>query len=321
VVRAARKETAIDFYLEAGPRLAMNCVALVLVSLCTLVPQMLEPGDHRRQLRVDGLLRSYSVHIPPSYNPHTPVPVVLVFHPAMMNGNMMAGFCGLNETADRGGFVVVYANGTGSTPVFLYWNAGGVRGRVVDDVAYTDKLLDDLTSVVNVDSKRVYATGMSNGAMMCYRLAAELSQRIAAIAPIAGTMAIEDCQPIRPVSVLHFHGTKDGLVLFGGPDERTPKNLTFLSVESTIRAWVKANGCPKVPVTAAVGHLQGDGTSVRCTEYGPGKQGAEVILYTIEGGGHTWPGRDPRLRFLGKSTRAISANDLMWEFFQKHPIP
>ena len=107
----------------------------------------------------------------------------------MMNGAMMARFCGLSEKADQSGFVVVYANGTGSTPLFLYWDSGGVRGRVADDVGYTAKLLDDLATVVHVDSKRVFATGMSNGAMMCYRLAAELSDRIAAIAPIAGTMA------------------------------------------------------------------------------------------------------------------------------------
>ena len=164
----------------------------------------------------------------------------------------MAKFCGLSEKADQAGFIAVYANGTGSTSLFLYWDAGGVRGRVSDDVGYVARLLDDLATVVNVDPKRVFATGMSNGAMMCYRLAAELSDRIAAIAAVAGTMAIENCQPRRPVPVLHFHGTKDGLVLFDGPDERIPKNLKFLSVEDTIRAWVKVNGCPPTPVITAL---------------------------------------------------------------------
>ena len=214
---------------------------------------------------------------------------------------------------------MVYANGTGTTPLFLYWDAGGVRGRVSDDVGYVAKMLDDLATVVNVDPRRVFATGMSNGAMMCYRLAAELSDRIAAIAPIAGTMAIEHCQPRRPVSVLHFHGTKDGLVLFGGPDERTPKNLKFLSVDETIRAWVRANGCPEAPVVADLQDLADDGTTVRRKVFGPGKEGSEVVLYIIEGGGHTWPGQDPRLRLLGKSTRDVSANDLMWEFFRETP--
>jgi polyhydroxybutyrate depolymerase len=294
--------------------------ALVLLSLSALTPQKLLPGDHFRELPVADQIRSYSIHIPPSYTPQKPSPVVVVFHSAMMNGTMMARFCGLNEKADRSGFVVVYANGTGSTPVFLFWDAGGVRGRVSDDVGYTDKMLDDLGTVVNVDPKRVFATGMSNGAMMCYRLAAELSNRIAAIAPVAGTMAIENCQPERPVSVIHFHGTKDGFVLFGGPDERIPKNLKFLSVDETMRVWAKLNACPEPPAVAELQDVDNNGTSVQRKWYGPGKEGSEVILYTIEGGGHTWPGRDPRVRLLGKSTRRISANDLMWEFFEKHPM-
>ncbi|MFO0893076.1 MAG: PHB depolymerase family esterase [Isosphaeraceae bacterium] len=293
-------------------------LALPLLSSLVCAP-MLSTGDHSRELRIGGERRTYLVHIPPSYQTEKPTPVVLVFHSAMMNGASMARFCGLNEKSDQAGFVTVYANGTGATPYFLYWDAGGVRGRVSDDVGYVEKLLDDLDSVVNVDPARIYATGMSNGAMMCYRLAAELSDRIAAIAPIAGTMAIEECRPRRPVSVLHFHGTKDGLVLYGGPDERTPKNLKFLSVEATIRAWVKANGCPETPLKLGLRETTGDGTAVLGFRYGPGKEDAEVILYAIEGGGHTWPGRDPRIKFLGKSTHKISANDLMWEFFQRHP--
>ncbi len=298
----------------------MNASAVVLLGLATVSAHMLPPGDHVRELRIGSQIRSYSVHIPLSYNYRKPSPVVLVFHSAMMNGSLMARFCGLNAKADQSGFVVVYANGTGSTPLFLYWDAGGVRGRASDDVGYTAKLLDDLATVVHVDPKRVFATGMSNGAMMCYRLAAELSNRIAAIAPVAGTMAIDHCHPSRPVPVLHFHGTKDGLVLFDGPDERIPKNLKFLSVDETIRTWARVNGCPETPVFAELENRANDGMRVRRASYGPGKDGAEVVLYTIEGGGHTWPGRDPRVRFLGKSTRSISANDLIWDFFLKHPM-
>lgn len=294
--------------------------SIILVTACTVAASLLPPGDHLRELRVGNQIRSYFIHIPPMYDSRRSTPVVLALHSAMMNGAAMARFCGLNEKADQSGFVAVYPNGTGSTPFFLYWDAGGVRGRVSDDVSYVAKLLDDLATVVNVDSRRIFATGMSNGAMMCYRLAAELSERIAAIAPVAGTMAIEQCQPNRPVSILHFHGTKDGLVLFGGPDERTPKNIKFLSVDETMRAWVKINGCPQTPEVAELHRLSDDGTAVRRKGHGPGKDNSEVVLYVIEGGGHTWPGRDPRLRLLGKSTREISANDLMWEFFQKHPM-
>lgn len=291
-----------------------------LLALTVLSVNPLAPGDHIRSLAIGGQARSYSVHVPPSYDPRKPTPVVLAFHAAAMNGAAMARFCGLSETADRSGFVVVYPNGTGSTPFFLYWDAGGVRGRPSDDVGYVAKLLDDLATVVHVDPRRVYATGMSNGAMMCYRLAAELSDRIAAIAPVAGTMALETFRPRRPVPLLHFHGTKDGLVLFGGPDERIPKNLKFLSVDASIRAWAKADGCPEIAEVFEVPDLIEDGTRVLRKSYGPGRGGSEVILYIIEGGGHTWPGRPPRIRYLGLSTRDIEANDLIWEFLQKHAL-
>ena len=292
----------------------------MLFALTVLAADQLAPGDHVRSLPIGDQARSYSVHIPPSYDPKQPTPVVLVFHSAAMNAASMAHFCGLDEKADRSGFVVVYPHGTGATQLFLYWDAGGVRGRPSDDVGYVAKLLDDLATVVNVDPTRVFATGMSNGAMMCYRLAAELSERIAAIAPVAGTMAIEVCRPRRPVPVLHFHGTRDGLVLFDGPDDRTPKNLKFQSVEATVRAWVKANGCPEKPRFTKVPDHEEDGTAVQMKTYGPGKDGSEVILCVVEGGGHTWPGRDPRIPFLGKSTKEIAANDLIWEFFLKHPM-
>lgn len=293
---------------------------LALIALPALAADPPTPGDHIRSLMVGDQDRPYTIHIPPSYDPKMPTPVVLALHSAAMNGATMARFCGLNQKADCSGFVVAYPNGTGSTPLFLYWDAGGVRGRASDDVGYVAKLLDDLATVVNVDPRRVYATGMSNGAMMCYRLAAELSDRIAAIAPVSGTMAIETCRPRRPVPVLHFHGTKDGLVLFGGPDERIPKNLKFSSAEDSVRAWAKADGCPEMPVVAEMPNIADDGTTVQRKTYGPGRGGSEVILYVIEGGGHTWPGREPPIPFLGKSTRDISANDLIWDFFQKHPM-
>lgn len=294
--------------------------SLLLLAVTTLPADPLPPGDHVRWLTVGEENRSYLVHIPPSYKPRRPTPVVLALHSAAMNGSMMARFSGLSEKSDQAGFVVVYPNGTGTTSLFLYWDAGGVRGRVSDDVGYVAKLLDDLPAIVNVDPRRIFATGMSNGGMMCYRLAAELSGRIAAIAPVSGTMAIENFHPIRPVPVMHFHGTDDTLVLFNGPDERIPKNLKFLSVNASAEAWAKMNGCPAIPRIIPLPDSACDGTTVRKMVYGPGKDGSEVIVYVIDGGGHTWPGREPRVKLLGKSTRDISANDLIWDFFQKHPL-
>ena len=192
------------------------------------------------------------------------------------------------------------------------------EGRA-DDVAFIGKLLDDLGTVVKVDEKRVYACGMSNGGMMCYRLAAELSDWIAAIAPVAGTIAIEESKPKRPVPVIHFHGTKDTFVPFEMAKGKTPKFMKLKSVEDSIQTWVKLNGCDEKPKTDV---LSKDGDEMKVTRrcYGGGKDGAEVVLVVIEDGGHTWPRMTPPASFMGKSAMNISANDLMWEFFMKHRL-
>lgn len=288
-------------------------------------PASLGPGDHWRNIELEGRTRSYLLHIPAKYDAKKPTPVVLIFHGAAMNARSMVWFCGMNDKSDEAGFVAVYPNGTGIADTFLTFNAWddslpGATKRP-DDVAFTARMLDELPGVVNVDRKRIYATGMSNGGFMCYRLAAEMSDRIAAIAPVSGTVAIRDPKPKRPVPVVHFHGTADKIVPFDGWGPRATKFLVFKSVEETMRTWVKLDGCPEKPVEAKLADVVNDGTHARRRAYGPGKDGAEVVLYIIEGGGHTWPGQPARHDFLGASTKQISANDLIWEFFRKHPMP
>lgn len=296
-----------------------------LVALFAADESALRPGDHTRTLLVDGNERSFLVHVPPKYDPTTPTPVVLAFHGGGANPSNMVVFSGLDEKADRAGFIVVYPEGTGRLERRLTFNAGNCCGhaasQAVDDVAFTRHVLDDLETVANVDRRRVFATGMSNGAMMAYRLAAELSDRIAAIAPVAGTMGTKECHPGRSVSVMHFHGDADEFAPLAGGQGRGPSGTDFYSVDHSISAWVEANGCAKTPVTTRLPDPEKDGTAVRQMRYGSGKDGAEVVLVVIEGGGHTWPGREPRMRLLGVSTRDISANDMMWDFFQRHPMP
>jgi polyhydroxybutyrate depolymerase len=281
------------------------------------------PGQSR-VLSVGGRKRTYHVHVPPKLDPGKPAPVVLALHGATMNGTTMAWFSGLNEKADEAGFIVVYPNGTGPGNSFT-WNGGNCCGYAmrnqVDDVAFIRAVLDDLVGALPVDARRVFATGMSNGAVMVYRLASELADRIAAIAPVAGSMGTATCQPQRPVPILHFHGTKDEYVPFqGGIGPRSLFRTDFYSVENSIRAWVKANGCREEPATEELPDRAKDGTKVVRKTYGRGRDGAEVILVVIEGGGHTWPGRPLPVKVLGKATRSVSANDLMWEFFEKHPM-
>lgn len=282
----------------------------------------LRPGV-TRSITVGGMTRSYVVHAPKGHGQQRPMPVVLALHGATMNGPMMAWFSGLNRKADEAGFLAVYPNGTG-TRSSLFWNGGNRCGPAmrdpVDDVAFISTLLDDLLRTYPVDARRVYATGVSNGAVMAYRLASELSDRIAAIAPVAGAVGTENNQPKRPVSVLHFHGTKDEYIPFlGGRGEKSITGTHFCSVDHSIQTWVKLNGCDEMP-RADVLSRKGDELSVTRKTYGSGKDGSEVALVEIEGGGHTWPGRESPAATLGKSATNVSANDLMWEFFQKHEL-
>lgn len=297
----------------------------IFVAVLAAVPAQLQAGDHSRSIEVDQRTRTYLVHIPKSYDGSKSYPIVLVFHGGGSNAEQMVRFSGLNDKADLAGFIVVYPNGTGRLEKVLTWNGGNCCGfamqHKVDDVAFTRDLLDDLAKVVKVDGKRIYATGMSNGAIMTYLLASELSDRIAAIAPVSGPMGTEKCNPKRPVPVIHFHGTDDQFAPFkGGKGEKSLTGTDFYSVAHSIRAWVRANGCKEEPVAAKVPNKVEDGTSIARQTYSGGKDGAEVVLITIEHGGHTWPGQEPRVAFLGKSTKNISANDAMWEFFQKHPL-
>ena len=147
----------------------------------------------------------------------------------------------------------------------------------------------------------------------------ELSDRIAAIAAVAGTMAMEEQQPLRPISVMHFHGTKDGIVPYGPPYGTMPRVIRLKGVEETVEIWVRLNACEKAAKTDTLSKVD-DKTKVTRQTYTGGKNGSEVVLVTIDGGGHTWPGRQLPIAFLGKSARNISANGLIWEFFQKHPL-
>lgn len=282
----------------------------------------LGPGEYTRRLTVGGQKRSYLVHVPPGYDRRKPMPLVLALHGLAMDGKIMEFFCGLSKTADRDGFIVAYPNGNGS--LLLAWNTGALPGDGgggkdgPDDVAFLGKVLDDAESVLNVDRRRVYVTGMSNGAMMTYKLASALPDRIAAIAPVGGTMPATGAAPTRPIPVIHFHGTEDTFVPYMGVTKEAKQFIHFLSVPATIKTWVKADGCAEKPQVVVLPERDQKLKVLRET-YQPCKGGADVVLIKIEGGGHTWPGLQHHAAFLGRSTRTVSANDLMWDFFRRHP--
>ncbi|QGJ70820.1 Polyhydroxybutyrate depolymerase [Planctomycetales bacterium 10988] len=282
------------------------------------------PGDYVQTIEVGELTRQYRLHLPPQFLPDRPWPLVMAFHGGGVNDGDMQRFSGLDAKADEEGFVVVFPNGSGRIERARTWNAGGnccgyARRYNIDDVGFVRTLMAELQAKLPIDAGRIFATGMSNGAALCYLLADELSEQLAAIAPVAGPMGREDCSPSRPVPILHFHGTKDEFTRYdGGVGAKSLSRTHFHSVEHTINNWVRANGCNPLPEVTRLPGEDVEQMFIERYRYPDGDQGSEVLLYKIHNGGHTWPGRDSEYDFLGPSTKLIDANELIWDFFEKH---
>jgi polyhydroxybutyrate depolymerase len=276
-----------------------------------------------------GLERTYRIHIPPSYDKAKPLPLLIALHGGGGTGKAMEKLTlgGFNKISDREGFIVVYPDG-----IEKHWNDGreNVSYRAhrekVDDVGFISALIDDLAEKRNIDRNRVYVTGISNGAMMSFRLACELSQKITAIAPVAGAMPENlpsRCSPSRRIPVLMISNTDDRLVPWEGGDIRFGRKKfgRTLSVRETVKYWVHHNQCLAAPVISMEPDRDPkDGTRVRQEAYGPCGEGAWVVLYAIEAGGHTWPGGHQYLPewLIGKTSRDIDANEVIWNFFRNH---
>lgn len=299
-------------------------MGILLIGICSA--NILQPGnrfnsssDIDETLISDGLTRSYLIHLPTNYQKNEKLPVVLVLHGGGGNGKNNIEMTGFNDKADKEHFIVVYPNGTGRlSNILLTWNAGNCCGYAldnhIDDTSFLRSLIEKMEQNYNVDAKRVYATGLSNGGMMSYRLGCELSDKIAAIAPVAGALNL-DCRPTEPVSVIAFHGTADQHVPYQGgkPLKKVdPHDRTDHSVASAISFWVNSNKCNPKPTSKHNGHITVD-------TYSGGKNGSEVVLYTIEGGSHSWPGGVKPRMLADVPTKEISATDLIWDFFLHHP--
>jgi polyhydroxybutyrate depolymerase len=194
------------------------------------------------------------------------------------------------------------------------------RSGDVDDIGFIGALIDHLGGRLRIDSRRVYSTGISNGGFLSHRLGMELSDRLAAIAPVAGTLGenlVSRFAPKDPVAVLHIHGTQDRLVRYEG-GEVVARGGVSISARGVAELWAKANGCATPARTEQLADLDpNDGTRIRSDSYVSCRGGATVMLYTIEGGGHTWPGRSTPA--LGASTRDIDGAQAIWDFFERHP--
>jgi polyhydroxybutyrate depolymerase len=218
----------------------------------------------------------------------------------------------MSKQADRDGFIVAYPTGTAAT-----WNAGDCCGPAydakVDDIAYLRALIQKIESQYNIDRDKIYIAGLSNGGMLAYRAGAELSDIVAAIAPVAGCMFPPKTGVKEPVSVICFNGTADKLVPIAGGGQ-----CWFFSVHATPTAeavdfWVHRDHCASDPICETTGHVMRQ-------LYKGGSDGTEVCVYTLAGGGHHWPGgRTAGSIFGDKPSSEISATEVMCQFFWSHP--
>ena len=319
---------------------------LILLAILMFAAQPAQ-ADDSVPLEWGGQRRPFIVHVPPGKTGES-LPVVLVLHGGGGNAENMRAMTGMNDVADKHGFIAVYPEGYGS-PILdrmRTWNAGDCCGPAVkkqsDDVGYIAAVIDGLVKAYKIDESRVYATGHSNGAMMSYRLACELSYQIAAIAPNAGQRTVEGCKFKRPVPVLHMHGTQDPCALYDGGEKcggcfskflrfSAEEDRSCLPVRSVVQDVAKLNGCE---MTTEVTLQKG---ALTCEQYKCGAQ-ANVSLCSFAGMGHRWAGasdkgpsvcaKEPDKKIcnryeeiVGPGNNDADAGELAWAFFSRFSLP
>lgn len=295
------------------------CIGLILLPvMCTAA----QAGSISRRIDVQGQPRTYALYVPASASKSAPAPLVIALHGGLGQGRSMESLSGFSRLADREGFLVAYPDG-----LRRHWRDGrtmpsGMIAEAADDVAFIAALLDDAATLHALDARRIYATGMSNGAIFAHYLALKLGDRIAAIAPVAGGIATEvalDFHPVAPVSVLMINGREDPLVPYnGGAVAKTHGSI--VSAERALHLWLDADdlhGEPHVRTVAA--KKAGDCTELWRTWSG-GRDGSATTLISLAGGGHTWPGGKPYMPafVVGAVCPELDATRTIWEFFRQH---
>lgn len=262
----------------------------------------------------DGLMRSYHVHTPPGFSDSDTLPLVFNLHGLLMNATSQEAYSEFSPIADRERFIVVYGNGIGNS-----WNAFNIPYHGgVDDVGFLSALIDTMHKYYHINLNRVYSTGMSNGGFMSYRLACELSERIAAIASVTGSMTdsmMYYCNPSRPVPVMRIHGTNDLIVNYNGGGN-------ILSVDTCNSFWIQRNNCTaQVDLQIIPDNVPSDNCTAEKTTRPACDNQSEVVLYKINGGGHTWPGVvDMFGGIAGNTNQDFEASEAIWEFFNRYDL-
>jgi polyhydroxybutyrate depolymerase len=277
---------------------------------------MRSPGDYRFTFNFEGIAREYLVHVPKSYH-GGPTPMLLALHGGGGDADFQADDSRykLIGKSDEAGFIAVFPNGYSRMPtgILATWNAGSCCGAAqknnIDDVGFLRDVIRRVEKQANVDPNRVFVTGMSNGALMSWRMACEASDLVRGIAPVEGTDNTSTCNPARPVAVIEFHSLDDDHIPFkGGRGANALTETNFTSVATTQAKWVELDraATPVKRVVVAEG--------AHCDLHVAAPSGAPVELCVTDTGGHSWPGGGTQ-QGRKRPSMAISANDLMWSFF------
>ncbi len=276
-------------------------------------------GTSRETMLYGRRVRSYLVHLPPCYDGQHKLPLVIMLHGGAADARATEKITGLSVKADSAGFIVVYPNGLGRFGRFIRtWNAGDCCGYArrhhIDDISFLKELIASMKQHYSVDSSKVYIAGFSNGAMLAYQAADSLVDQVAAIAVVSGSMTGREGKLARPLPVIIFHGTADRNVPYGGGGGKLAKwgyAVNRKPVSYAVGFWVDLNGCLKVPETVERG-------DVVIQKYTGGKDGASVVLYTMKGAGHIWPGGGRTWIGGDQPVNEVPATDLIWDFFSSY---
>lgn len=299
----------------------MQLAVISSLMLCTAT----HAGSISRRIDVDGQARTYALYVPASAREGKPAALVIALHGGLGQGKSMAALSGFSQLADREGFLVAYPDG-----LRRHWRDGrtmpaGMVAEEADDVAFMSALIDDAARLHALDARRIYATGISNGAIFSNYLASKLSERLAAIAPVAGGIATEvaaDFDPASPVSVLIIHGREDPLVPYdGGAVGKTHGSI--VSTERALHLWLDADDLHAEPHLRNVAATKAGDCSEQWQTWSGGRDGSAVTLISLAGGGHTWPGGAQYLpkAIVGAVCPELDASRVIWDFFRQHPKP
>jgi polyhydroxybutyrate depolymerase len=271
---------------------------------------MAQSQQKREEMIVDGMERAFVSYVPVGQKDK--MPVVISLHGGFASPKGMLRLADFRPLADQDKFILV-------CPASKKLWHDGADNKGIDDVKFIDQLITYVLNTYNGDASRVYVTGVSNGGFMTSRLASQLHNRIAAVAVVAATLNIAEGYDLdKPMPVMYIHGTKDPIIPYSGGKKF---GREMYSHDQIIKKWVTLNDCNPQPVITQIADNADDGTTVVKEEYS-NPNGLKVIGYTINNGGHTWPGGRQYLPafIIGKTTHNLNACQVIWDFFKSYQL-